>query len=255
MGKGVGELLYVHMNASERFVMMGGLDFQDFYASLSQPLQNILLLKHRYKDAEYNMHTALEFVEKENVPKLVKSMSEQNGEFCWIDFEEDAGLSSLEGREIAELLYLGHIKHHLRPPFYRMLNNEYAYLSNEDGTFSKVYFKDIGQFYTILGKALPDKMGELRVEKKWFGFKKKSEYPDVPRELFSQLGQYMEEGIVFALERIAQTRNRLEIPIWVIGDCVDADEVVDGYRERTHQAADAKLIYIKKTKEWALVGN
>ena len=70
--KGVGDLLYVHMNASERFVMFGGLDFQGFYGSLSQPLQNILLLKHRYKDAEYNMHTALEYVEQENVPKLVK---------------------------------------------------------------------------------------------------------------------------------------------------------------------------------------
>lgn len=247
------ELLYIHLHASERFVLSSGITFQDFYYSLATPLQNLLLLKHQFKDAEYNMHTKLEFVYQDEVPKLVKSHAERSTDFCWIDFEDESGLSALEGQEVAELLYLGHSKHHLRPPFYRMLNNQFAYLSHDDGYFNKMYFRSIDRFFSLLGGVIPAKMESLKVEKTWLGIRKKNEYPSIPLETFIRLSPLMAEGIVFSFEQIEQTRNRIEIPMWIIGDYIDVDDMVDSYIEHNQMEPDAKLIFIKKTKEWALV--
>ena len=41
------------------------------------------------------------------------------GDFCWIDFEEEEALNELPSQAIAELLYLGHLKEHLKLPFYK----------------------------------------------------------------------------------------------------------------------------------------
>ena len=247
------ELLYIHLHASERFAITSGITFQDFYQSLAKPIQNILLLKHQYKYAEYNMHTKLEFVYQEDVPKLIKGHAERSEDFCWIDFEDEAALSALEGQEIAELLYLSHSKNHLRPPFYRMLNNQYAYLSQNDGYFNKMYFRSIDQFFLLLGNVLPDKMISLKVEKTWLGMRKKSEYPNIPLEIFIRLSPLMAEGIIFSFEKVEQNRVRMEIPLWIIGDHLDVDEMVDDYLANNMMEPDAKLIYIKKTREWALV--
>lgn len=247
------EILYIHLNASDRFVLSSGISFQDFYYALSRPLQNILLLKHQYKDAEFNMHTLLEYVYQEDIPKLVKGSSDQTHEFCWIDFEDESGLSVLEGQELAELLYLGHCKNHLRPPFYRMLNNEFVYLSDENGWFNKVYYRSIDNFFSILGRVIPEKMSFLKVEKTWLGIRKKNDYPEISVETFIRLAPMMTEGIVISFEKVEQTRSRLEIPIWIIGDFIDTDEIAEGYTEQSVNEPDAKLIYIRKTKEWALI--
>lgn len=247
------ELVYIHLHASERFVLSSGITFQDFHTSITKPLQNILLLKHQYKDAEFNMHTLLEFVYQEDIHKLVKSQADQSNDFCWIDFEDEAGLSALEGQELAELLYLGHFKNHLRPPFYRMLNNEFVYLSDANGWFDKVYYRSIDRFFSMLGRIIPERMGSLKVEKTWLGIRKRNEYPDISVETFIRLSALMAEGVVFSFEKILQSRNRIEIPIWVIGDYIDMEEMQENYMEISQLEPDAKLIYVRKTKEWALV--
>lgn len=247
------ELLYLHLHPSNRFVMCCGLTFEEFHASLAKPLQNLLLLKHSYKNAEFNMHTLLEYVFQEDVAKLSKSNSGANGEFCWIDFEDEAGLGAIDGQELAELLYLGHTKHHLKPPFYRMLNNEFVYLSQDNGWFNKIYYRSVDPVFQMLGKVIPERMATLRIEKTWLGMRKKSDYSEVPVELFIRLSALMGEGIVISFEDIAQTRTRLEIPIWVVGDLTDMDEVEESYQEVQKAQPEAKLIYTRKTKEWSLV--
>lgn len=247
------ELLYLHLHAAERFVLSSGITFQEFQLSLEKPLQNILLLKHHYEDAHYNPNTLLEFVYQEDVPKLVKSNIDKVGDFCWIDFQDEAGLNELGGSELAELLYLGHCKHQLRPPFYRLLNNEYAYMNYEAGLFNKVFYRSLENFYQMVSNAIPYKMYILKVEKTWLGTRKKNEYTPVPVEILKRISTLMAEGIVISFEKILQTRSRLEIPIWVIGDYMNIDDIVDSYKESNGNEPDAKLIYTRKTKEWSLV--
>lgn len=247
------ELLYLHLHVAERFVLSSGITFQEFQWSLEKPLQNILLLKHQYEDAHYNRNTLLEFVYQEDVNKLVKSHVDRTGDFCWIDFQDEAGLNELGGQELAELLYLGHCKYQLRPPFYRLLNNEYAYMNLDNGSFNKVFYRSLENFYSMIANAIPLKMHSLKIEKTWFGTRKRSEYAPVPVEILKRISTLMVEGIVISFEKTVQTRNRLEIPIWMIGDYINLDDIVDHYKAYNGNEPDAKLIYTRKTKEWSLV--
>ncbi|MGM9923030.1 MAG: hypothetical protein ACI35R_02130 [Bacillus sp. (in: firmicutes)] len=252
MRKETKELVYIHLHASDRFVLSSGITFEDFYRTLDRPLHNLLLLKHQYEDGEYNRNTMLEFVYQEDIQKLVKSNADRLGDFCWIDFEDESGLDALDGQQIAELLYLAHCKNHLRPPFYHMLNNEFVYLSHHNDWFNKVYYRSLDEFFRMLGTFIPYKMIDLKVEKTWLGIRKKAEYPPIPMEIFIRLSSFMAEGALISFEQIEQTRNRLEIPLWVIGDYADIDEIEEVYQEQNRDEPDANLIFIRKTKEWTL---
>ncbi len=253
MGNDNRELIYLHLNASERFVLSGGISFLDFYYSLPGPLQSLLLLKHSYKDADFNMNTMLEYVDSSDVPKFVQSAGEQRGELCWIDFEDESALSALEGQQVAELLYLSHSKQHLRPPFYRILNNEYVYLSNDQGNFNKMYFRSNSLFFNLLGGLIPEKMSHLKIEKSWLGLRRKNDYPVIPNEALLKLAPFMSEGVVISFEKAQQSRSRIEIPVYIIGDCIDTEEVADQYQQNNQKEPEAKLLYLRKPKEWTLV--
>ena len=252
MGNETKDLIYIHLHASERFVVSCGISFAEFYTAQSKPLQHLLLLKHRYKDADFNMNTLLEYVNKEDIPKFVKKELDLSGDFCWIDFEDESGLNAMNGQELAELLYLGHCKHHLRQPFYRMLKNDFVYLSHDDYWFNKTYYRKLDYFFDVLGTIVSNKLHSLKAEKNWFNIRKKNEYEVIPNSILIKLSSLMAEGLVFSFEKLSKTRQRMEIPMWVIGDYVNMDEVAEDYIEKRQSEPDAVLVYTKKTKEWSL---
>lgn len=245
-------ILYIHLHDSERFVISSGINFREFAYSLQAPLSNLLLLKHKFDDGEFNMNTLLEYVNQDHVAKLLDEDVKEYGDFCWIDFEEESGLDDLDGNEIAELLYLGHCKNHLRPPFYRKLNNGFVYLAQDDGWFNKIYYRSLETYFKMMGQLFPIKMESLRVERTWLGIRKRNEYPPVPVEIFHKLRRLMAEGIVFSLNEAQASRNRLEIPGWVVGDYLNMDDMAEGYSEIKHQSPNVLIIFQRKTKEWSL---
>ncbi|RFU67396.1 hypothetical protein D0469_15110 [Peribacillus saganii] len=253
MKYGTREILYLHLQASERFVLSYGMTFREFTYSLNHPLQNILLLKAKSEDAEFNMNTLLDFIPRENVAKLVKDDINNSGDFCWIDFDEEIGLDELDGPEIAELLYLGHCKNHLNPPFYGKLNNQFVYLAHDDGWFNKVYYRSIDSFYGIVGNLFTLKLELLKLDRTWLGIRKKNEYTQVPSDVLVMLSRLMQEGAVFSFAGIQQNRNRLEIPIWVVGDYLNMDDMLDAFDDIKKQPAAAKLTYQRKSQEWSVI--
>ncbi|RFU60659.1 hypothetical protein [Peribacillus glennii] len=249
-------ILYIHLHDSERFVVSSGMNFREFAYSLQLPLSNLLLLKHKFEDAEFNMNTLLEYVNQENVVKLLRENVHDYGDFCWIDFEEESGMDELDGNELAELLYLGHCKNHLRPPFYRKLNNEFVYLAQDDSWFNKIYYRSLSNYFKLMGQLVPLKIGSLRAERTWLGIRKRSEYPPIPAEIFQRLGRLMAEGMVFSFHEVHQSRNRLEIPAWIVGDYLNMDDMAEGYNQIKHEKPHALIVFHRKTKEWSLtIGN
>ncbi|MBA5770603.1 hypothetical protein H3285_29620, partial [Escherichia coli] len=69
---------------------------------------------------------------------------------CWIDFEDVELLNQLTPQEVAEMLYLAHTRRHLRSPFYYKLQNNFVYLTREDGRYNKVYYRNLNHFYMLL---------------------------------------------------------------------------------------------------------
>lgn len=246
------DLLYVHLNESKQYVLSYGIEFADFYHSFSDLINQVLLLKHHFDDGDFNMHTLLEYVPKEKITNLVKDDVYGYGDFCWIDFEEEEGLDELTGQELAELLYLGHKKDHLNAPFYPKLRNRFVYLAHDDGWWNKIYYRQMKDFYRLFGDTLVRKMMGSKLEKNVLGFKKKRAYAPIPIDLLLNMKTMMKEGILISIQAAIQTRTSIEIPIWVLGDFNNMDDMYEEYEKMVRGKHDGKLVHDKKTNEWKM---
>ncbi|WP_121610255.1 hypothetical protein [Mesobacillus foraminis] len=249
------DLIYVHLNDRDQYVLSCGIGFIEFSRSLSDSLNNLLLLKHRYEDGEFNRHTLLEYVPEDGINKLLEEEISSYGDFCWIDFEEEEGLNVLTAQEIAEILYLGHIKHHLKIPFYNQLGNRFVYLSHDDGWFNKTYYRNLNDFFRMLSQVISWKLGILKPEKNLLGIRKKRIYPNVTKDILRSLTPALKEGAVFSLKNVEQNRNRMEVPIWIIGDFSNMDDMYEEFSQAGKKPCDGKLVFDKKLKEWSLQGD
>lgn len=232
--------------------MSYGIEFDEFAAAFSDSLNHLLLLKHRFDDTEFNMHTLLEYCPEDRVKKLAGEDVYGYGDFCWIDFIEEEVLNELTGQEIAELLYLGHLKQHLKLPFYNKLGNRFVYLAHDDGWFNKIYYRSFKDFFHLLSEAISGKVSKLKLEKSLLGLRKKRTYPSVNKEILLSLTPFMKEGICISMKDADQQRTKIEIPIWVIGDFANMDDMYEEYEIISKEPYHAKIIFDKKTKEWKL---
>ncbi|CAM3618329.1 hypothetical protein [Cytobacillus oceanisediminis] len=248
----IRDLIYIHLNEQDQYVMTYGIEFAEFVRTLSDSINNLLLLKHRYEHGDYNMHTMFDYVSRDKLGRLVEDDVYSYGDFCWIDFEEEEAVNELPGQSIAELLYLGHVKEHLKPPFYNYLSNRYVYLAIDDGWFNRTYYRDLNDFYRMLGEVIPGKMGQMKVEKTLLGIKKKRTYPPISRDVLLSLKPLMKEGAVLSIKDIDQNRVRIEIPIWIIGDFANMDDMYDEYESIVKEPCEAKIVFDKKTREWKI---
>jgi hypothetical protein len=249
----VRDLIYVHLNQANQTVMSYGIEFKEFAAAFSDSLNHLLLLKHHFDDGDFNRHTLLEYVHQEKIAKLAKDDVYGYGDFCWIDFEGIDGLNELTGYEIAELLYLGHLKQHLKVPFYNQLGNRFVYLAHDDGWFNKTYYRSIKDFYDLLSMVIAIKLGQLKLEKTLLGIRKKRSYPSVNKELLLSLTPLMKEGICISLKDAEHLRNKVEIPVWIMGDFDNMDDMYEEYEQMAKTSCHAKFVFDKKTKEWKLI--
>jgi len=249
------DLVYVHLNETKHYVLSYGIEFEEFASSLSDLLNNVLLLKHHFDDGEFNLHTLLEYVPREQLNKLIKDDVYGYGDFCWIDFEDEDALNEISGHELAELLFLGHMKDDLRKPFYQQLRNRFVYLAHDDGWWNKTYYRTMTDFYRMFGDVLGGKMTESKLVKNLLGIKKKRPIPSIQMELILNMKMMMKEGILISIRDNVQTRIAIEIPIWVLGDFDNMDDMYEEYEKVAQGKPDAKLIFDKKTSEWKMVTN
>ncbi|WAA12552.1 hypothetical protein [Fervidibacillus halotolerans] len=243
-------IIYLLVNRHERYVVSHGISFQDFIWNLNTPPLHILLLSNRFNESEYHLHTQLDYVSSEQLPNLLKKEISALGDFCWVDFEDVFDLDELDGQELAELLYLGHMKRHLVPPFYQKLNNRFAYLTNNDGWMNKIYFRNWNDFYNCLGRFIPYKMKDVKWDGLFSPFRKKKEYPVVEKVILQQLNTLMTEGFVISFQSVSQSRNQLALPFFTVGDFYDMEEMLESYRSQSKPKG--YFLYDKKAKMWSI---
>ncbi|WP_041085993.1 hypothetical protein [Jeotgalibacillus soli] len=247
---GSHEWLYIHINSTQDYVMSYGIEFKEFYFALSERVDHLLLLKHQYEDSSFNMHTYLEYVERDEIKNLVKDDVSSYGDFCWIDFEDEAGLNEMTGQEIAEILYLSHMKHHLRMPFYRKLNNRFVYLSTEDGRMNRTYYREWEDFFHMMGVSLPLKWSAHRSGKGLIIWKKEKALPPIPKKVIMSISQLMKEGVIISLQHASNAKGKVEIPVWVVGDYGNMDDLQEDFKAKVKKEPAAWFIFDRKLKEW-----
>ena len=63
----------------------------------------------------------------------------------------------------------------------------------------------------------------------------------------------LSEGLVFSFKNAVQTRTKIEIPMWVVGDFTNMDEMLDSYYDVRTQKPDAYVTFLWKLGVWSIV--
>jgi len=122
-------------------VIFSGIKFADFMQGIPIPIENILLPNPMHIGKKY--YRKFELLEgKDDIAKLKRQNISNYGDFCFIDYANMAFVSQLTEEQLAELLYLFHMFKPLQSPFFKVLQNNYVYLSHDDGWYCKLYCKD-----------------------------------------------------------------------------------------------------------------
>lgn len=241
--------LYIYLNDADQFALFSGLTFAQFMDAMKMP-RNLLLLKHSYDDASYNMHTHMEFASQEEYPALRKSRAAKEGEFCWIDFRSEKQVNSLTPQEQAEILYIGHKKETVRSPFYSTLLNEFVYLSSEDEQTTKIYFRNLQRMNELVGNYFIQSIRREDHGQNFWRRRAKDMIPELPEEILNSLKGMYREGILISLADPEKTKNTIELHIRQVEEISFMSDFWSDIDDYTRQAVVRKIVYDRKLKTW-----
>jgi len=188
--------LYVKLSPERNEAVFFGIEFADFIKCTLIPIENILLLRSSYT-SDKQCHN-FELLEGETeISKLPIEDIYNYGDFCFVDYANTASINQLTKEQVAELLYLANLSEPLSSPFFDVLQNNYVYLSHDDGWYCKLYCKERQALTSILpNKLLKSLQNSL--------CNKMSSLPDGLSEKISELSTH---GLFIQLD-IANKKNK-----------------------------------------------
>lgn len=133
--------IYANLSPEKNEAVFSGIKFTDFIECTPVSIENILLLSSSDIGEKY-CHNFKIFEGMDDIAKLKLKNIYRYGNFNFVDYANTALVSSLTKEQIAELLYLTHMYEPLKSPFFDILQNNYAYLSHDDGWYCKLYCKE-----------------------------------------------------------------------------------------------------------------
>lgn len=245
-------LLYMHLNDSERYLISHGISLLDFYQSMTTP-PSLLLLQHPFEGAELHLRTLLHYIEQDQFFDVIDESDHRLGDISCLDFDGVDALEELEGQEIAELLYFSHLKRPLRSAFFQKLNNRYAYLSHDDGWFNKIYFQQLDDFYELASSLITKKIKAGNKQKRFSLFRKSTVLEGFDLSTLESLFDLWQKGAVMDFNTVLSSKGKNEIPVYVIGDYWNMDEMLEAYR-RIKKTPDLFIRVNRKEKRWMING-
>ena len=138
--KGESEKIYVKLSPENNEVLLSGIRFVDFIDCTPIPFENIMLLKADYI-GERHCHNFSLLEGVEDITNFAIEGAYCYGDLCLVDYADGTSICQLPEEHIAELLYLAHMHKPLKSPFFESLQNNYAFLSHDDGWYCKLYCK------------------------------------------------------------------------------------------------------------------
>lgn len=227
--------LYVHVNEIEHFALFTGLSVQQFIRHFSD-LSALLLLKHRYEDASFNIHTQLEFVVQEQYTRFLKDFAERPTALCVIDFSDEKKLNMLSPQEQAELLYIAHKKEAFRLPFYHHLQNRFVYLTDEGEQITKIYFRDVDDINKLIASVFNQYISEKAKSTAFWRKKNNIALPELSSDKVKVYSDYYEDGVLLSLFKLDKTNYGVEVRS--LPENIFPDEVLDDLNHHLDKPAD-----------------
>ncbi|MGM9987454.1 MAG: oxalate:formate antiporter [Bacillaceae bacterium] len=240
--------IHIYGNRRNQVYTFYGITFSEFTNSLNVGIENLLLLKHNFKDYETNYYTGFDYIEGMQLKRLKNDDVHRSAKFCWIDFQELSSLEELQPREIADLLYFAHKKEPIHRPFFSHLNNNFAYVSENE--ISKIYFKRMNYLIISLSKMIYNRINDNQ-RRRFLFFQKGKEVSPIPYELIERLLPLIEDGLIIDIEQRQDNRKELRIPIYV--NKLES-EYIDNFFEMQDNEKNmvyyADLVFVKKDTQW-----
>lgn len=230
--------LYVHVNEVEHFALFSGITVQQFIRNFTD-LSALLLLKHGYDDASFNMHTQLEFIVPEQYNHFIKEYAERPFELCFMDFEDERKLNMLSPQEQAELLYIAHKKEAIRSPFYHHLQNRFVYLSDEGQKITKIYFRDMDDLNYLVAKVFTQLIGEKSKSTAFWRKKNNIILPTLSTEKVMEHNDLFEDGVLMSLFKTDKSNYGIEIRI--LPENIFPDEVLGDLKLHMAKSVDVLI--------------
>jgi hypothetical protein len=228
--------IYVKATPERNEVVFSGIEFAEFINYLPSPVENLLLMKGDYRGnkREYNF----ELLEgKAFVEKLATEDIRSFGDFSFIDYQAAGAAASLNGQQVAEILYMAHLGKPLKSPFFEPLQNRFAYLAHDDGWYCKLYCRELNHFLSVVFAKTVNGTG--------FPVPKTS---SAALEELSRLSIY---GILIDLDDRFAKKGTVETIIYTVGEYSDMDKVLNNIQQMKHNASQISNLHCSKG-EWAI---
>jgi len=233
--------IYIKSYPDRHETMISGIEFVDFMASVPT-IDNILVLKGNYWQAEKNWWRFDLIEGKNQIAKLMCEDVNNYGDFCFIDYADTESISKISDEQIAELLYISNMFKPLKSPFFDVLQNKYAYLAHDDGWFCKLYCKDqnvpisvvMHKLQKIIREVFSDNVSmllerlseeicklstnglliELDISLRKSGVIRKNEVPEIVALKLYDIGEYKDMSALFNnLEKIRPQQASYELKL------------------------------------------
>ena len=236
--KQIRDLIYVNSNLKEKYFYSYGIEFKEFMNAVSDPPDNLILLKHNFNGADWNQHTRFDIVTKNEIDQLINDNVYNYGDFCWVDFLSEDDLNRMNNEEIAELLFFGHLANPLR----KLPITRFAYYAHDDGWFNKLFVNQLSDYSILLSKVIINKINVFSGRN----------YVSISAELEHQLLEKTTNGLLIDFKKIIKNRNEIRIPVSEVGQFTDMDKVYDMRSEITD--CNTWLIFSNKKCELIIEG-
>lgn len=246
--------LYVFVDRVSHHTITRGVGLRYFSQAIKKMPQNILLLAGSHPLAQRDEYTRFFTVRgAEAVREFIQQQEqEEHDPKKWVDFSSYELLHQLNDGELAELLYLAHMRRHLHAPFFYKLQNRYVVLPL-GRQMDKIYYHDINEFYWQLSQVLVDRGTGANVNLtqqvfSWLRPREKSPAPEGPTlEVMKALAPLLQEGLIFDLTDFDIWDSNSKITLYLAED--DWERVVNQPIARVPLGT---LSYNKTSQDWKL---
>lgn len=240
-------MIYVHHEPLAHLFLTYGISASDLLNSQQKIPSHLLLLPPVNEQEQIDPHTWFNIINgRDQVREFLRSKEGQTR--CWLDYARPRFLQELTPNEIAELLYLGHVKTHLSSPFYYKLQNELVYLPLRNGMVN-MYLRHETLFEAFLAAAINKYLRRIANEQPFWLRLRQQHFSPLSDEAYTQLFPLMEDGVLFDFRNVRFSREQIRIPLLEPSNRFIPDSAFPDNAVRKL----GKLVLMRQKNQWQMV--
>lgn len=230
--------VYIRIDENNNLIYTSGITFHDFINAMEFNDKNLLILAGYPKLGEFYDKLNLEYITKENVTEFANEDVYNYGDFSWIDFKSLESLAKVSKDELAQMLYMKYMFTPFNSYKTPSLNNNYAYISHDDGWWNNLYIDDTTEYKKMLAYLLIKNLkGKKRI------------ITPPNEELLRWLFDLCKQGVILDFEE-TKANNSSEVCILEVGNITSMDDmcrITNKYRKKT---TNAYIYYDSRKWTW-----